>query len=122
MHIDLEVELDMINDNFMKALESFAPFGPQNMRPVFLTRNCEVVGNAYVVGRNHLKMKVRKGDSVFDVIGYGLGDKAREITSDSCLIDIVYCVEYNTWNDVTRIQINLKDVKLTVGSMPYANN
>ena len=41
MHIDLELELDTIDDNFMKALESFAPFGPQNMRPVFLTRNCE---------------------------------------------------------------------------------
>ena len=121
MHIDLELELEMIDDKFMTALEAFAPFGPQNMRPVFLTRNCEVVGNAYVVGRNHLKMKVRKGDRVFDVIGYGLGDKTREITSDSCLIDIVYCAEYNTWNDVTRIQINLKDVKLTVGSMPYAN-
>ena len=37
------------------------------MRPIFLTRNCEVLGQPYCVGKNHLKMKVRKGDSVFDI-------------------------------------------------------
>lgn len=119
MEIDLELELSEIDDNFMEALELFSPFGPQNMRPVFLTRNCEVVGRPYVVGRNHLKMKARKGNTVMDVIGYGLGDKASEITSESCLVDMVYSAEYNTYNGVTKKQVNLKDIRLTVGSMPY---
>jgi single-stranded-DNA-specific exonuclease len=118
MHIDLEIELTDIDDEFMHALELFSPFGPQNMRPVFITQNCEVVGQPYVVGNNHLKMRVRKGDAMFDVIGFGFGDMARVISTKGCLVDIVYVVEYNTYNGVTRKQIRLKDVKLTAGAMP----
>jgi len=118
LRIDLEIELTDIDDSFMQALESFSPFGPQNMRPVFLTRNCEVVGQPYTVGRNHLKMRVRKGDATFDVIGFGFGDMARSISSKGCLVDMVYVVEYNTYNNVTRKQIRLKDIRLTAGTAP----
>jgi single-stranded-DNA-specific exonuclease len=118
LNIDLEIELSDIDDSFMDSIEAFSPFGPHNMRPIFLTRNCEVVGQPYVVGKNHLKMKIRKGDIVFDVIGFGFGDMARVISSKGSLIDIVYVIEYNTYNDITRKQIRLKDIKLTVGSMP----
>lgn len=117
LNIDLEIELSDISDDFVHSIDSFAPFGPQNMRPVFLTRNCEVVGRPYTVGRNHLRMRVRKGSAMYDVIGYGFGDMARQISSDGCLVDLVYVVEFNTYNGVTRIQIRLKDIKLTVSTM-----
>ncbi len=55
LFIDLEIELSEITDEFMDAIEAFSPFGPMNMRPIFLTRNCEVVGTPYTVGNNHLK-------------------------------------------------------------------
>ncbi len=115
LFIDLQIELSEIDDNFMQAIEAFSPFGPQNMRPIFLTRNCEVLGNPYTVGNNHLKMKVRKGNSVFDVIGFGFGDYARQIVDRGSLVDLVYAVEYNTYNGVTQPQIRLRDIKLTVG-------
>ncbi len=117
LNIDLELELPEIDDAFMDAVERFAPFGPQNMRPVFMTRNCEVSAQPYVVGNNHLKMRVRKGDAEFDVIGFGFGDMIRLISSPGCLVDIVYVVEYNTWNGVTRKQIRLKDIRLTAGTV-----
>ena len=101
----------------MQTIEEFSPFGPQNMRPVFLTRNCEVVGQPYMVGRNHLKMRVRKGDPVFDVIGFGFGQMAHQISSKGCLVDLAYVIEYNTYNDVTRKQLRLKDIKLTAGNL-----
>jgi single-stranded-DNA-specific exonuclease len=88
------------------------------MRPVFLTRNCEVAGQPYTVGRNHLKMRLRKGEATFDVIGFGFGDMARVISSRGCLVDVVYVVEYNTYNDITRKQIRLKDIRLTAGTAP----
>jgi len=117
LHIDLEIELSDVNDAFVSALEGFSPFGPQNMRPIFLTRNCEVMGSPYVVGSNHLKMKVRKGNAVVDVIGFGFGDMARQIDDKGCLVDLVYALEYNTYNGITRIQMRLRDIKLTVGEM-----
>ncbi len=117
LHVDQEIELGDINESMMDSIELFAPFGPQNMRPIFLTRNCEVLGQPYTVGRNHLRMRVRKGQAVFDVIGFGFGDMAKVISSKGCLVDIAYVLEYNTWNDVTRIQVQLRDIKLTVGNL-----
>jgi len=117
LHIDLEVELMSLTDDFVRTLEVFSPFGPQNMRPLLLTRNCEVVGQPYTVGKGHLKMRVRKGDAVLDVIGFGFGDMAQQISARGCLVDLAYVVEFNTYKDVTRKQLRLKDIKLTAGSL-----
>ena len=100
----------------MELLEKFAPFGPQNMRPVFLNRNCEIIGRPSVVGNNHLRMRVRKGSTVIDVIGFGFGDMLSQISTGS-LVDSVYTLEYNTYNNVTRVQMRIKDIKLTVSTM-----
>lgn len=117
LYIDSELELSQVNDRFLDVLETFAPFGPQNMRPVFLTRNCEILGQPYCVGKNHLKMKVRKGEAVFDVIGFGFGDWVRQLSGRGNLVDLVYVIEYNSFNDHTRIQLRLKDMKLAAGDI-----
>ncbi len=117
LYIDSEIELSQVNDRFLDVLETFAPFGPQNMRPVFLTRNCEILGQPYCVGKNHLKMKVRKGEAVFDVIGFGFGDWVRQLSGRGNLVDLVYVIEYNSFNDHTRIQLRLKDLKLAAGDI-----
>jgi single-stranded-DNA-specific exonuclease len=117
LSIDLEIELSDISEEYVGMIESFAPFGPQNLRPIFLTRNCEVVGTPYRVGNNHLKMRVRKGHSTFNVIGFGFGDMAQVISDKGCLVDLVYAIEFNTYNDITRIQMRLRDIKLTAGDM-----
>ncbi|MCP4568863.1 MAG: single-stranded-DNA-specific exonuclease RecJ [FCB group bacterium] len=121
LHIDAEIELDSIDNTFLDLLETFNPFGPMNMRPVFLTRNIEVVGQPYLVGRNHLKMKVRKGEKVIDVIGFGFGDLVRPLATRTGTIDMIYVIEYNHWNGVTRIQLRVKDIKFDVGEIARGN-
>ncbi len=79
LQIDAELDLDDIDFEMVKMLERFAPFGPENMKPVFVTRNLEVVGQPQVVGKNHLRMRVRSGQKVFDVIGFGFGDFAEQL-------------------------------------------
>ena len=115
LNIDLEIELREITDEFVKLLEQFAPFGPQNMRPIFLTRNCEVVDTPYVVGSNHLKMQLSKDGATIDVIGFGFGHMARELSQRGCLVDIVYALEFNTYRGATKIQMRLRDIKPTIG-------
>ncbi|HDL03044.1 MAG TPA: single-stranded-DNA-specific exonuclease RecJ [candidate division Zixibacteria bacterium] len=117
LYIDSEIELSNIDNKLLDVIETFAPFGPQNMRPVFLTRNCEILGQPYCVGKNHLKMKVRKGDAVFDIIGFGFGDWARKLSSRGSLVDLVYVIEYNSWDGHTRIQLRLKDIRLAAGDI-----
>jgi single-stranded-DNA-specific exonuclease len=117
LYIDSQIELSQIGRALLDVIETFAPFGPQNMRPVFMTRNCEILGQPYCVGRNHLKMKVRKGDAVFDVIGFGFGDWTRRLSGRGSLVDLVYVIEYNSWEGHTRIQLRLKDIRLAAGDI-----
>lgn len=117
LHVDYELELHQIDRELLDALERFEPYGPKNSRPLFLTRNCEICRQPTKVGRNHLRMRVRKGDAAFDVIGFGLGDFAQPLQNTSQLVDLVYIAEYNEWNGVKRMQIQLKDIRFSSESL-----
>jgi len=113
LFIDSGIELDSINEELMDALEQFAPFGPKNMRPVFITKNLEVFGEPYVVGNNHLKLKVKKSDFVFDAIGFGLGDWVKPLSMKRIKFDLVHVIEKNEWNGNTRFQLRIKDLRIS---------
>jgi single-stranded-DNA-specific exonuclease len=109
--IDSEINLSEITDKFVRLLRLFAPFGPQNMRPVFLTRKLQVVGNPQIVGKNHLKFKVRQEGQVFDVIGFNLGSLFYRLTPGEDNLDMVYVIEENQWEGHTKIQLRVKDLR-----------
>lgn len=109
--IDGELELYNINDNLIKWLEKFAPFGTGNPRPTWITRNVIIDGYPYTVGKNHLKMKVVKDGCKFDLIGFNLGDYLHLLKKNS-KIDIVYSLERNIWQNKVTIQGKLKDLHL----------
>lgn len=111
LHIDAEVDIDDIDMDFVQTIEMFSPFGPQNMRPVFLTRNLSIVGQPYIVGRNHLKMRVKRGDNVLDVIGFGFGEHANALSMRGVDVDMAYVVEANTYFEQPRIQLRVKDLR-----------
>ena len=111
LHIDAELDLDEIDFDLVDMLERFAPFGPENMKPVFITRNLEIVGSPQIVGRNHLRMRVRSGRKVFDVIGFGFGDYAEQLSMHGVDFDMAYVIEKNIHNGVTKIQLRVKDIR-----------
>ncbi|HEX9006214.1 MAG TPA: single-stranded-DNA-specific exonuclease RecJ [Bacteroidota bacterium] len=117
IRVDVELSLADITPRFRAILSEFAPFGPGNLRPVFLTRNLEVHGTPRVVGRNHLRMKVRQNGSVFDAIAFGMGDRLRDIMGRRDL-QLVYTVEENDWSPngdarpgETTPQLKIKDLR-----------
>lgn len=110
LHIDAELDLDDVDFALVEMLERFAPFGPENMKPVFITRRLHIVGRPYVVGRGHLRMKVRSGKKVFDVIGFGFGDYAEPLSMHGVDFDMAYVVEKNHYQGVTKIQLRVKDI------------
>ncbi len=111
LHIDAELELDEIDFDLVDHLERFAPFGPENMKPVFITRNLEIVGSPQVVGKNHLRMRVRQGKKIFDVIGFGFGDFVEQLSLHGVDFDMAYVIEKNFHNGVTKIQLRVKDIR-----------
>jgi len=113
LDIDAELDLEKIDDDLVILLEKFSPFGPQNMRPVFVSYAAEVVGTPHVVGNNHLRFRVRKGNKVLDCIGFNLGDFLRNLAYRPIHIDLAYVLEHNYWNGSNRIQLRLKALRLT---------
>ncbi len=112
LFIDAELELTQIDTDFMKLLGLFAPFGPQNHRPIFQTRNLSVWGEPYVVGNNHLRLRLKKDKPVFDCIGFGFGDMSKPLSMKGIKVDLAYVVETNYWNGAYKIQLRIKDLKI----------
>ncbi|NIN00091.1 MAG: single-stranded-DNA-specific exonuclease RecJ, partial [candidate division Zixibacteria bacterium] len=113
LSIDSQLDLKQINLELVNVLDLFAPFGPQNMRPVFMTRNLQVWGEPHVVGNNHLRLRVKKEGPVFDCIGFGMGDLVKVLCMKGIRIDLAYVVEANYWNDTYKIQLRIKDLKIS---------
>lgn len=109
--IDSHLELYDINNNFLAWVERFSPFGAGNKRPIFYTEKVSVSTYPYIVGKNHLKLKVIKDGVELDLIGYNLGDHLTSIKKNSS-IDIAYSVEINTFFKKKTIQGKLLDIKV----------
>jgi len=109
--IDAEIELSEITPKFYRIIQQMAPFGPQNMKPVFKTSAVRDNGFGKQVGeeKSHLKLNLIYGsdNKTYSAIGFGLGDKLPLIKND---FDIVYALDENTWNGFTSIQLLLKDI------------
>jgi single-stranded-DNA-specific exonuclease len=111
--IDTELELKQIEPKFFRILNQFAPFGPENMSPVFLTKNVYVSGNASLVGGNHIKMIVmQQGSPMFDCIAFNHGEYLDKIKKDMPF-DICYTIEENIWREKRSIQLNIKGIRVS---------
>ncbi|MBL7886148.1 MAG: single-stranded-DNA-specific exonuclease RecJ [Flavobacterium sp.] len=111
--IDAEILLTDIHPKFIRLVNQFEPFGPQNMTPVFLSKQLKDTGYAKTLGQNdeHLKLFVKQNDSEgFGAIGFGLGKKL-EITKNQNPFDAVYCVDENEFNGNLTVQLRVKDLK-----------
>ena len=110
--IDAEIELSEITPKFFRILQQMAPFGPQNMKPVFKSTCVRDNGYGKKVGADetHLKLNVFQGDNkqTFNAIGFNLGNKMNYVQDE---FDIVYTLDENEWNGYKSIQLVLKDLK-----------
>lgn len=97
IRIDTDLLLSEVNPRFMRILNEFGPFGPGNMRPVFHSKDLEVQGSPRVVGKNHLRFKVKQNGRSFDAIGFGLGDLISRVTPGKKNLEAVFSIEENDW-------------------------
>ncbi len=111
--VDAEIDFNAINEKFIRILNQFEPFGPQNMTPVFLTKNVKDTGYAKPLGQNdeHLKLFVKQnGSTGFGAICFGLGNKI-DLVKNQKTFETVYCIDENEFNGNVTIQLRLKDLR-----------
>lgn len=111
--VDQVIRIPDITDGLVRVLRHMAPFGPANMRPVFLVQGVVDRGRARVVGEDHLKLELMHPDAPhksLDAIAFRMG---RHLDLVSCgePFSVLCTVEENEWNDRTIVQLNIKDIK-----------
>lgn len=111
LNVDVKISFSEISPKFIRILDQFAPFGPGNMRPVFMSEDVSLVYPPKIVGTNHLVtcFKQNGNDKVFDAIGFNLGYFADSMKG-KCLVDIVYTIETLVKDGKSYPQIRIKDM------------
>jgi len=113
INIDAQLDLVAITPKFHRILKQFAPFGPGNRQPVFMTQNLKDTGYGKCVGadKTHLRLTVKQVNSEAIVgIGFGLGDKKDTACSDTSF-KAVYCIDENLWQGKVSLQLRIKDIQ-----------
>jgi len=113
INIDAQLDLVAITPKFHRILKQFAPFGPGNRQPVFMTENLKDTGYGKCVGadKTHLRLTVKQVNSKAIVgIGFGLGDKKDTACSDTSF-KAVYCIDENLWQGKVSLQLRIKDIQ-----------
>lgn len=115
IEIDLEIPFEKIDNNFYAVLKQFAPFGPGNMSPVFLTRHVCDRGWARIVGERHLKFDLinpSNANRIFPAIGFGLSGFLSQLANKN-EVDVCYAIEENEYNGKVSLQLNVKDLHVS---------
>lgn len=111
--IDAELKFNEITPKFFRILERFAPFGPENMRPVFITKNLRDAGGSRLVGRDndHLKVELVEegGNTVVSGIAFSMPQFGEHLKNNRP-VDACYTLEENVFNGTHSIQLMIKDI------------
>jgi len=112
--IDAKINLTEITPKLNRIIKQFAPFGPQNMKPVFATSDVRDNGYGKAVGadKSHMKLNLISGAyfKTFPAIGFGLAEKFKNLSKGQGF-HIAYTIDENHWNGKTSLQLVLKDLK-----------
>ncbi len=86
------------------------PFGPDNLRPTFVTRNVTDTGFSKIVKEKHIRFVVRHEGITLTGIGFGMAEKMAML-SPQTPVDIVYKIDENEWNGETNLQLRVIDIR-----------
>ncbi len=112
IRIDAEIPLYEVTPKFIRVLSQFAPFGPDNMRPVFAVRGVQLVGPPRIVGKNHLKFKVRKDTHVIDAIGFNMGQHLEAVRAAGQGLDLAFSLDESEYMGEFVPQLKIRDIKV----------
>ena len=113
IQIDSEINFSDIDAKLWRIISQFAPFGPGNMTPVFMSQNLKDTGWAKPVGddKTHLRLTATQNTSAqFVGIGFGLANKL-ELVKNKLPFSAAYTIDENHWNGTISLQLKLKDIK-----------
>lgn len=110
--IDSEVMFKDLKPAFYNIICQMEPFGPDNLRPIWVTRNVMNSGYSRVVKENHIKFSLRQENILFNGIGFNMSSKFHLLLEQKP-VDVVYTLDENVWNDEKHLQLKVIDFRLS---------
>lgn len=109
--IDAEIALQDIRQPFYDIISQMEPYGPENLRPVFIAKKVIDTGWSKVVKEQHIRFSVQQHNVTVTGIGFGMAEKFH-LLQQKQPIDIVFTIDINEWNGNTSLQIKVIDFRL----------
>jgi single-stranded-DNA-specific exonuclease len=110
--IDAEIRFKDLTASFYNVLMQMEPFGPENMRPVFIARHVFDSGYSRVVKEQHIRFSLRQENILFNGIGFNMADKFH-LLQLSAPLDIIFTLDENEWNGEKHLQLKVIDCRIS---------
>lgn len=110
--IDVQIELNDIQPAFYNILCQMEPFGPDNLRPVFIAKGVMNNGWSKIVKEQHIRFSLKQGNTTITGIGFGMAEKF-PLLEQNKPVDIVFKIDENEWNGSTSLQMRVIDFRLS---------
>lgn len=108
--IDAAIKFEEVTDNFYNILSRMEPYGPENMRPKFIAKNCIDTGYSKILKEAHIKFIVKQNEKVLNGIGFNMAKKFALLENNKP-VDIIFNIEENEWNGNKSLQLMVVDVR-----------
>ena len=103
------IQLDEITSEFWQTLKLLAPFGPDNMNPVFVARQVKALGPGKRLDNNHVRFTVQQGNASFSAVAFGLADQFEAVRKGP--FDMVFNLREEQWRGNTVVSLVVKDLR-----------
>ena len=110
--IDAEITLPDIRKAFYDIICQMEPFGPDNLRPVFVAKKVYNTGWSKVVKENHIRFVLQQGTVKMTGIGFNMAEKMPLLEAGKA-VDIVFTIDENEWNGEKNLQLKVIDERIT---------
>ena len=108
--INAALPLDDISMQFFQIISQMEPFGPDNMRPIFIAKGVYDTGYTKLVKDLHISFNVTQGKTNVRGIGYNMPEHIKIIKSGKPF-DLVFQLQLNEWQGNQSVQMQVIDIK-----------
>ncbi len=112
INIDTNISFAEINTTLYSIIGQMEPYGPDNMRPVFIASNVSDTGYSKIVKEQHIRFVVKQNNITLTGIGFNLAEKFYLLQFNKP-IDLVFTIDENEWNGTTTLQMKVIDLRLS---------
>ncbi len=110
--IDADIKFESVNFPFYNILSQMEPFGPENMRPVFIAKGITDTGYSKILKELHIRFVVKQGNTTLTGIGFNMAHKFYLMQMNKP-VDIVFTIDENEWNGEKTLQLKVIDFRLS---------